>query len=171
MRFDVARSQTDDSLIPSALRNIELIPESAAVRTREFLLDQRNGMWVINGNGWNKNRIDANPQLEEVEIWTFRHPVGIGVHPMHLHAIKAQILDRNSQPPFPYERGWKDVFNVGQNETVRIIGRFRTNRGKYMYHCHNMIHEDFDMMSQFEVGQGGIDPMSAPARPLPAPRL
>ncbi|KYC35003.1 bilirubin oxidase [Scytonema hofmannii PCC 7110] len=171
MRFDVVRSEVDNSVVPSTLRTIELLPESAAVRTRDFLLDQINGMWVINGNGWDSNRIDANPQLEEIEIWRFLHPVGAGVHPMHLHAVKAQILDRNGQPPLPYERGWKDVFYVGENETVRVIGRFRADAGKYMYHCHNMVHEDFDMMGQFEVGLGGIDPVSAPARPLPAPPL
>jgi spore coat protein A, manganese oxidase len=34
-----------------------------------------------------------------------------------------------------------------------------------------MVHEDHDMMRQFQVGQGGINPMSAPAKPLPAPQL
>jgi spore coat protein A, manganese oxidase len=168
MRFDVVRSEIDDSLVPSTLRNIEFIPESAAVRTRNFRLDRINQMWVINDRGWNSNQIDANPQLEEIEIWTFRHPTTTGFHPMHLHSMEAQILDRNGQPPRPYERGWKDVFYVGENETVRVIGRFRPLTGKFMYHCHNMVHEDFDMMRQFEVGQGGIDPMADPARPLPA---
>lgn len=171
MRFDVVRSEIDDSLVPSTLRDIEFIPESAAVRTRDFLLERTNQMWVINGGGWDPNRIDANPQLEEVEIWTFRNPSSMASHPMHLHAFKFQILDRNGEAPFPYERGFKDVFSVGENETVRVIGRFRPLMGKFMYHCHNMVHEDRDMMSQFEVGQGGINPMSAPARPLPAPPL
>jgi hypothetical protein len=38
-----------------------------------------------------------------------------------------------------------------------------------MIHCHNIVHEDHDMMTQFEVGQGGPDPIAtASARPLPA---
>ena len=90
---------------------------------------------------------------------------------MHLHLIDGRILDRNGQPPFVYERGLKDVFYVGENETVRVIGKFRPHTGKYMYHCHNIVHEDHDMMSQFEVGQGGVDPMSVPAKPIPAPPL
>ncbi|BAY42928.1 type 3 multicopper oxidase [Scytonema sp. HK-05] len=172
MCFDVVRSETDDSLVPSTLRNIQFIPESTAVRTRDFTVQQRaDGVWVINGNGWDRNRVDANPQLEEVEIWRFTNTANLSFHPMHLHLIDAHILDRNGQPPFAYERGWKDVFYVGENETVRMIGKFRPFRGQFMYHCHNMVHEDRDMMSQFQVGQGGIDPMSAPARPLPAPRL
>jgi hypothetical protein len=41
-----------------------------------------------------------------------------------------------------------------------------------MMHCHNLVHEDHDMMVQFEVGTGGDDPITAaPAQPLPAPPL
>jgi FtsP/CotA-like multicopper oxidase with cupredoxin domain len=173
MRFDVVRAETDNSSVPSTLRNIEFIPESSAVRTRDFTMEQRSGdkLWVINNNGWDRNRVDANPQLEDVEIWTFNDTANISFHPMHLHLIDGQILDRNGQPPFPYERGLKDVFYLGENETVRVIGKFRPNTGRYMFHCHNIVHEDHDMMSQFEVGQGGVDPMSVPAKPLPAPPL
>jgi spore coat protein A, manganese oxidase len=35
-----------------------------------------------------------------------------------------------------------------------------------MMHCHNTVHEDHDMMGQFEMGPGP-DPFSAPARNLP----
>jgi len=173
MRFDVVRAETDNSSVPSTLRNIEFIPESLAVRTRNFTVQQRSSdkLWVINNNGWDRNRVDANPQLEDVEIWTFNNTANVSFHPMHLHLIDGRILDRNGQQPFVYERGLKDVFYVGENETVRVIGRFRPHTGKYMYHCHNIVHEDHDMMSQFEVGQGGVDPMSDPAKPLPAPPL
>ena len=42
-------------------------------------------------------------------------------------------------------------------------------RGRYMMHCHNLIHEDHDMMGQFEVidpAGPGDDPMGTHARPL-----
>lgn len=171
MRFDVVRSEIDNSSIPNQIRNVEFLPESASVLTRQFTFNHVNRVWVINGNRWDKNRIDANPQLEQVEIWRLSNPSGLWFHPVHLHLVDAQILDRNGQQPFPYERGLKDVFYVGENETVRIIGKFKPHQGKYMYHCHNMVHEDHDMMSQFQVGQGGINPLSAPAKLLPAPQL
>jgi spore coat protein A, manganese oxidase len=172
MRFDVVRAETDNSVVPSVLRNIELLPESAAVRTRDFNLDQLNGVWVINNNRWNLNRVDFNIPANQIEIWRFLHPVNNGVHPMHIHGVKFQILDRNGQLPLPYERGvWKDVVYVGEAETVRVIGRFGPQAGRFMYHCHNTVHEDFDMMSQFDMGQGGANPTSARARPFPAPPL
>ena len=82
------------------------------------------------------------------------------------------ILDRNGRPPAPYERGPKDVVYVGEGETVRVIMRFGPNVGRYMMHCHNLVHEDHDMMVQLEVGAGGPDPIkAAPAQNLPAPPL
>ena len=48
--------------------------------------------------------------------------------------------------------------------------RFTNQRGRYMIHCHNLVHEDHDMMAQFEVGRDGDDPMYADAaRANPAP--
>jgi hypothetical protein len=41
-----------------------------------------------------------------------------------------------------------------------------------MFHCHNLVHEDHDMMVQFEVGTGGHDPITTdPARNGPAPAV
>ena len=36
-------------------------------------------------------------------------------------------------------------------ESVRVIGKFSDNRGIYVFHCHNIEHEDMRMMDQFEV--------------------
>jgi FtsP/CotA-like multicopper oxidase with cupredoxin domain len=173
MQFDVvARQGTDDSSVPSTLRPYSVIPTSSAVRTREFRYERSNGLWVINGKIWDPKRIDANPQLGDVEIWRLYNNSGGWFHPIHVHLIDAQIIDRNGKPPFPYERGFKDVFYVGENESVRVIGKFGPHTGKYMSHCHNSVHEDHDMMNQFQVGTGGPDPVTtAPARPLPAPAL
>ena len=36
-------------------------------------------------------------------------------------------------------------------------------------HCHNVVHEDHDMMVNFEVGKGGPDPVTtAPPKPVSA---
>ena len=69
----------------------------------------------------------------------------------------------------PHELGPKDVVYVGENETVRVLIRFE-GRGKYMIHCHNLVHEDHDMMGQFEIvdpATPGDDPFSDPCRSGP----
>jgi FtsP/CotA-like multicopper oxidase with cupredoxin domain len=172
MRFDVVREEKDDSEIPSQLRVFQPIPASSAVRTRTFRFERNNGQWKINNKAWDKNRVDANPEPGDVEIWNLVNPGSGWIHPVHIHLVDLQILDRNRMPPRPYERGWKDVFSVGEFETVRVIAKFGTRdgnfiRGKFMMHCHNLVHEDHSMMTLFEVGQGGSDPITtAPAQPI-----
>lgn len=171
MCFDVVRQESDDSSIPNTLRPVQLIPVSSAVRTRTLRFGRNNGQWKIDNKTWDKNRVDANPGLNDVEIWTLINTGGEWVHPVHIHLVDLQLLDRNGRPPLPYELGWKDVFYLGENETLRVIAKFGPHAGKYMIHCHNIVHEDHDMMTQFEVGQGGISPLSVQAKPLPTTPL
>lgn len=172
MQFEVVRTETDTSSVPSKLRLVQPIPESSAVRTREFRYERSNGLWVINGKTWDNQRFDASPQLGDVEIWKIYNNAGGWFHPIHIHLIDMQILDRDGNAPFAYEKGWKDVFYVGENETVRVIGKFGPNTGTYMTHCHNTVHEDHDMMNQFKVGEASVNlAAKAPAKSLPAPAL
>jgi spore coat protein A, manganese oxidase len=169
MRFDVTAEATDttNNTVPATLRPVYQFNqwEIEQARVREWRFERANGMWLINGRGWNTNRVEANPGLNDIERWRLINISGGWFHPVHIHLVDLQILSRNGQPPFAYERGWKDVFYVGEVETVEVVARFGPNRGKYMMHCHNVEHEDVDMMIQWEIGQGGPDPMSAPAQP------
>ncbi|MDV2480408.1 MAG: multicopper oxidase domain-containing protein, partial [bacterium] len=52
MRFDVVEDADDPSSIPSLLRPrpfADELPESSAVRTRDFRFERRGGFWTING--------------------------------------------------------------------------------------------------------------------------
>ena len=180
MRFDVASNATNtaDNSIPDRLNpstgryNPMRLQESDAARTRRWVFERKNGLWTINGRTWNSQRSDANVPHDGVEIWELENRSGGWFHPVHIHLIDFKILDRNGAPPHAYERGPKDVAYIGENETVRVIARFGPTRGKYMMHCHNLIHEDHDMMTHFDVGATGRDPARIdPARPLPAPPL
>lgn len=173
MRFDVVRQETDNSRIPDRMKSIEPIPVTPNLPKRTFIFGRnKQGKWTINEKIWDENRIDANPQPGTIEIWEFINPDKGRLHPVHLHFADTQLLDRNGLPPHPYERGWKDVFLLGERETLRIVARFRGQgeeaiAGKFMMHCHHLIHEDGGAMTQFEVGQGGLDPITtAPAQPI-----
>ena len=48
---------------------------------------------------------------------------------------------------------------LGEGETVHLLVKFTepggdptVQGGRYMVHCHNLPHEDHDMMGQFQVG-------------------
>ncbi|WP_368665962.1 multicopper oxidase family protein [Aphanothece sacrum] len=143
MRFDVVRQEIDDSEIPDQIRPFETISIDAANRERTFIYENIQGKWMINQKMWDAKRIDFRANPGDIEIWTLVNPQKGKLHPIHLHGVEGQILDRNGKPPFPYERGWKDIFHVGSQETVRIALKFATRdgrklEGKYMLHCHHL---------------------------------
>jgi spore coat protein A len=183
MAFDVVGDAVDTRAneVPSELNpaneTMNLSAEEV-VTTRQMEFKREGGHWTINGQTWEDvinsgfTRTIANPRLGDVEIWELVNKSGGWFHPVHIHLVDFQILDRNGAPPEPYELGPKDTVYVGENETVRLLMRFGPHAGRYMMHCHNLVHEDHDMMVQFEVGTGGPHPIEADRpRRLPAPEL
>jgi spore coat protein A, manganese oxidase len=177
MAFDVLQDVTSsaNNEVPAKLNpgnETMLLEESQARTTRLMDFKRQGGEWTVNGLTWEDvinsgfNDVVANPGLDDVEIWELRNKSGGWFHPVHIHLIDFQVLDRNGQPPHPYERGPKDTVYVGEGEAVRVLAKFGPNKGRYMMHCHNLVHEDHDMMVQYEVGNDGDDPITAdPAVP------
>ena len=161
MCFDVGRSEHDPSELPEQLSSVERIPTSAAVRTREFIFSRgsvslsRAAEWAINGQDFDPTRSIAAPALGDVEIWRFVNRKVFGilgiVHPVHLHLVRFQVIDRNGRAPRAHEAGWKDTVAVAPEEDVRVIARFEGHRGRYLIHCHNLEHEDHEMMARYDV--------------------
>jgi spore coat protein A, manganese oxidase len=179
MAFNVVGDATDTTYneVPHVLNpenETMKLQAYQAKRTRLMEFVRENGQWTVNGQTWEDvvnsgfTRTVANPQLDDIEIWELRNKSGGWFHPVHIHQIDFRILDRNGAPPRPYELGPKDVAYVGEGESVRVIAKFGPNVGRYMMHCHNLVHEDHDMMVQYEVGTGGPDPITAD-RPKPSP--
>jgi FtsP/CotA-like multicopper oxidase with cupredoxin domain len=162
MRFDVVRNAQDDSRVPSALSATQPLREADAARSRTFTFEETQVAdgpvyaWTINGQTFDPDRVDALPDLNDVEVWTFKNVPFPGVpfqvaHPVHVHLVNFLILDRDGQPPALHESGWKDTVVVRPNEQVRVIMRFEGYRGRYLIHCHNLEHEDHAMMARFDV--------------------
>ncbi len=83
-------------------------------------------------------------------------------HPIHLHGQQYQVVSRKMlgsrlddyatvSEGFINE-GWKDTVLVMPGEEVEIIKPFQDYKGLFLYHCHNLEHEDLGMMRQFYVG-------------------
>ncbi|NIP81776.1 MAG: multicopper oxidase domain-containing protein, partial [Gemmatimonadetes bacterium] len=130
--------------IPDRLRPVPPMDPSEATATRVMRLSQGR----INGKLMDMDRVDVSASLGETEIWEIRNLVGMD-HPFHLHGFRFQVLSRNGEP-VPY-RSWKDTVNVPKRETVRFIVRYDDYRGKWMFHCHIVDHEDQGMMGILEV--------------------
>ncbi len=81
-------------------------------------------------------------------------------HPIHLHGEQFQILSRtHNQQDSGYDSvkdgfinsGWKDTVLVMPGEEIEIAKPFSDYPGLYLYHCHNLEHEDMGMMRNFFV--------------------
>jgi spore coat protein A, manganese oxidase len=151
MRFDVVADASSDFDIPPNLGPGPIANAADAVLTRDWEFERRHGAWVVNDELFAPDRIDAFPRLGTTEIWRFVNKSGGWLHPIHPHLVEFRMLDRNGRPPKPYETGPKDVVALGPNETIRVAMKFVDFRGTYVFHCHNIEHEDHDMMTQFQV--------------------
>ena len=161
MQFVASGPVVASNPVPTRLNDYVFGAEAAEVvnarNPRLFELERSGGQWVINGLPWN-GRVAAAPKIGTVEKWVIKNNSGGWFHPLHIHLVDFQILRRNGAAPYAYERGWKDVVYVGPNETVELVMRFhpadqvdtaKPVTGKYVMHCHNLVHEDHDMMTQF----------------------
>ena len=153
MRFDVTRTDTDTSSLPATLASITRIDPTKAALTRTWQLSQdRTNTWVINGKAFDPTRIDAQPKLGSTEIWEFQNQSG-EYHPIHIHDLQWQIVSEDGSAPPAWDAGWKDTFLVKPWSSVKVISTFADNLGTYVFHCHNLEHEDHAMMGQFQVVQ------------------
>jgi len=159
--------------LPKILRPIEPLAESSAITTRTITLNEYqdkigNSMeMLLNRKRWHEP-VTERPRLNTTEIWEFVN-LTEDVHPMHLHLVRFQILDRRvfdvfayimhkqlkllaaAEPPPAHEGGWKDVVQCPPGMITRIIVKFEGYTGNYLYHCHVLEHEANDMMRPFEV--------------------
>ena len=111
------------------------------------------GMHKINGKTYDKNRIDETVTANTTEIWVFDNSQGNEPHPIHLHGVHFQVLERSGgrgKLTAP-ESGWKDTVLVMPGETVKIIIPFANLTGVFVFHCHNLEHEDNGMMLQYQL--------------------
>lgn len=159
------------------VRVMDLTPAMAVAR-RELRFERDGGEWTINKVTWAEvqasgfRKLFANPAPFSVEQWTFVNKSGGWFHPVHVHLVDGKVIARNIDggQPFAWERGPKDVFYVGENESVTVLMQFATQpngEGKYMIHCHNMTHEDRDMMVQFSAGDPAQNDPIASDPPVP----
>lgn len=145
----------DDSTVPSKLRDIPFSKPDAISVNHHFRFHRTNGEWRINGVGFADaaNRVLAKVPRGTVEIWELENSSGGWTHPIHVHLVDFLVLDRDGRRgTMPYESaGLKDVVWLGKGETVRVAAIYAPFDGVYMFHCHNLIHEDSDMMAAFNV--------------------
>jgi spore coat protein A, manganese oxidase len=174
MEFRVSRplapNRPSFSLPPAAPLN--RFDPAQAVASRDFVLSERldahgDSLGVLINNHGYADPVTETPALGSLEKWRFINTTD-DAHPMHLHLVQFQILERQGfdtaaitrgrlqlvgspRPPAPGEDGWKDTAVVNPNDVLTILVRFEGYTGRYVFHCHMLEHEDNDMMRPYEV--------------------
>ena len=110
----------------------------------------------INNETMKKENINASFNVGENNIFTIRNE-STQIHPFHIHGASFRVIHRqykNSKYKFLNESGFKDSLVLRAGEMAKISMTFQHKadaKFPFMYHCHNLEHEDMGMMGQFTV--------------------
>jgi spore coat protein A len=152
MQFRVGDQMGDTFTVPDRLSTVETLTAAQAVATRtlHFHTGDVHSMrgWLINDQPFSPDTIAATVKQGTVEVWRL---ITDFHHPIHLHLNPFQVLSRGIGGPAEFDAGWKDTIDLRPAEEAAIAIRFDGYPGKYVFHCHNLEHEDMAMMGNFVV--------------------
>ena len=165
LKLSVVKGERIAPKLPAVLSVVKPV-NTAGAAERKIELSMGQMRFLINGRTFKMDEIAFDVKRGAVEIWSISNPA-IGMpHPMHIHGFSFQVLERIGSPRqvaatarFGKGRtvsdlGWKDTVLVWPGETVRIAIDFAHDypgSQTYVFHCHNLEHEDAGMMINFRV--------------------
>ena len=186
MLFKVTKSLSgkDTSSLPETLVPFEFLNPTYTTRERLLLVSEKerpsDGYVIIGllGNARWHEPITEDPKAGSTEIWSFINTTG-DVHPLHVHLVQFQVLNRQTFDVPTFQQTGKLVFTgkpmapesnerPARKDTIksypgyvtRVIQRFDLPHvpnlapGQellYVWHCHILEHEDNEMMRPYKV--------------------
>ena len=165
LKLSVTAGERVVATLPAALSEVKPIRTEGAAE-RKIELSMQAMRFLINGLTFRMDEIAFEVKRSAVEVWSISNPKAGMPHPMHIHGFSFQVLERLNSPPqwsatarlgkgrMVGDLGWKDTVLVWPGETVRIAIDFAHDfpgDQTYLFHCHNLEHEDAGMMINFRV--------------------
>jgi suppressor of ftsI/bilirubin oxidase len=166
LQLRVRRRVRYDRRIPTALSTLGSI-DVAGARERPLRLGFNKGRWRINDRVFVMGETPIEVARDTTEIWLLRNYHTSMPHAMHLHGFHFEVRERETSPDFigalavddrgrlPTDLGRRDTVLIWPGESVRVAIDFTmpfTGPQVYMFHCHNLEHEDGGMMLGVKVG-------------------
>jgi suppressor of ftsI/bilirubin oxidase len=149
-----------DRPLPQRLSSLAPI-DLAGATERPLRLGYKSGQWRINDRTFKMGETPIEVARGSSEIWLLRNYHTSMPHAMHLHGFSFEVLERETPPDqvkalavddklrLAADFGRKDTVLVWPGESVRVGIRFDmpfAGPQTYMFHCHNLEHEDNGMM-------------------------
>ena len=146
--------------VPARLSSL-LVIDLAQATERPLRLGFAKGRWRINDRVFVMGETPIEVKRNTVETWLIRNYFNSMPHAMHLHGFAFEVLERQTSPDpiaalkvdergrLATDLGRKDTVLVWPGESVRVAIDFACpfpGEQKYMFHCHNLEHEDGGMM-------------------------
>jgi FtsP/CotA-like multicopper oxidase with cupredoxin domain len=164
LKIDVARKEEETRLLPDRLSVIERYqPRNTDnfENPRRFSFFMRHMNGLINGRTFRMQEVadDERIRLNSTELWELANDgssMGMMMrpmpHPVHLHGKQFQVIERSGALHSGYvDEGWKDTVLLMPGERAKIVTNFTDYKGMFLYHCHNLEHEDMGMMRNYLV--------------------
>ena len=124
------------------------IPDEQVHKKRKFRFERSNGAWVVNNRLFNPRRADAVPKLGVgAERWTFENSSGGWWHPIHTHLEGFQVKKLKGMKLRRERQFNSDTINLEGGVTAKVLIKFRSFTGPFVFHCHAIEHEDMRMMA------------------------
>jgi FtsP/CotA-like multicopper oxidase with cupredoxin domain len=169
LKVRVTKKEQGNTTLPKVLTPITALrvkDAQNAANPKTITLSMQHMSALLNGRSYKMNDIQPDEiiPVNTLQLIEFDNGFSGGMHgmmmdmphPMHLHGEQFQIVKRevNSGAQENYQTvapgfinsGWKDVVLVMPGEKVTILKPFNDFKGMFMYHCHNLEHEDMGMM-------------------------
>jgi FtsP/CotA-like multicopper oxidase with cupredoxin domain len=165
----IARRERASFTLPSRLSTYDGSWRADGLATpapKRITLSMQRMQWLLNGRTFEMTAAapDETVALGSKEVWELDNRSGGMMqmaHPIHLHGRQFRVLKREIDPAMSTgwnsvrggfsDAGWKDTVLVMPGERVQILSHFTAYRGLFLYHCHNLEHEDLGMMRNYRV--------------------
>jgi len=139
--------------LPVPTREYPWISDTEIVAHRTITFSMKTGSqriidgfeYLIDGELYQADKVDPTVKLGTAEEWRIVNNSD-GIHPFHIHVNSFEVMGLPSDPQYHriHDTIWLPPFS-----TITMRTRFKTWKGKTVYHCHVLPHEDSAMIKNF----------------------
>jgi suppressor of ftsI len=139
--------------LPTPTREYPLIGDSEIAARRTVTFTMQTGSkriidgfeYLVDGELYQNEKVDPRVKLGTAEEWRIVNNSD-GIHPFHIHVNSFEVIGVPSDPGY---RRLHDTIWLPPFSTITMRTRFKTWKGKSVYHCHVLPHEDSAMIKNF----------------------